>query len=236
MANNFFTLKLCRARDNVEKCYGTGQATDENIIRRMRIACWVTKAANILSEYVTRIALPRPQREGVTVLFYTYAAYLVLYTIHRPTFLNNARVGTKLSLKCYGTRAETRFRLSAKRKSPFKSAGAYVQSTTGSRGVGISGSNVGYTMFRGSLKSTGYTLHSPVPLHFPSRASPCVITFQLASTIYREPTDMLSCTNARQHTATLHCLFRSNKPSRGMIIDEYVWACCALHVVLPKIS
>jgi hypothetical protein len=69
---------------------------------------------------------------------------------------------SRLHLKCDGTRAETRFRLSAKRTSPFKSAGASVQSTTGSRDVRISGSNAGYTMFRGSLKSTGYPLHSPV--------------------------------------------------------------------------
>ena len=40
--------------------------------------------------------------------------------------------------------------------------GASVQSTTGSRGVRISGSNAGYTMFRGGVKSTGYPLHSPV--------------------------------------------------------------------------
>jgi len=33
--------------------------------------------------------------------------------------------------------------------------GASVQSTAGSRGVRISGSNVGYTTFRGSVKSTG---------------------------------------------------------------------------------
>jgi len=33
--------------------------------------------------------------------------------------------------KCDGTRAENRFRLSAKWTSPFKSAGASVQSTTG---------------------------------------------------------------------------------------------------------
>ena len=39
--------------------------------------------------------------------------------------------------------------------------GASVQSTTGSRGVRISG-NAGYTMFRGSVKGTGYPLHSPV--------------------------------------------------------------------------
>jgi len=59
--------------------------------------------------------------------------------------------------------------------------GASVQSTTGSRGVRISGSNAGYTMFRGSVEGTGYPLHSPVPLHFPSRASPCAIAFQLDS-------------------------------------------------------
>jgi hypothetical protein len=69
---------------------------------------------------------------------------------------------SRLRLKCDGTRAETRLRLSAKRMSQFKSAGASVQSTTGSRGVRISGSNAGYTMFRGSVKSTGYALHSPV--------------------------------------------------------------------------
>jgi len=50
-------------------------------------------------------------------------------------------------LKCDGTRAETRFHLSAKQMSPFKLAGASVQSTTGSQGVRISGSNAGYTMF-----------------------------------------------------------------------------------------
>ena len=65
-------------------------------------------------------------------------------------------------LKCDGTRPETRFRLSAKRTNPFKSAGASVQSNNGSRGVRISGSNAGYTMFRGSVTSTGYPLHSPV--------------------------------------------------------------------------
>jgi hypothetical protein len=73
----------------------------------------------------------------------------------------------RLRLKCDGTRAETRYLLSAKRTSPFKSAGASVQSTTDSRGVRISVSNAGYTMFRGSVKSTGYPLHSPVPFTSP---------------------------------------------------------------------
>jgi len=56
----------------------------------------------------------------------------------------------------------------AKQTSPFESAGgALVQSPTGSRGVRISGSNAGYTMFRGSVKSTGYPLHLPVLLNLP---------------------------------------------------------------------
>jgi hypothetical protein len=42
-----------------------------------------------------------------------------------------------LRLKCDDSRAETIYRLSAKRTSPFKSAGGSVQSATGSRGVRI---------------------------------------------------------------------------------------------------
>jgi len=39
------------------------------------------------------------------------------------TFQLESTTGTTGQLKCDGTRAETRFRLSAKRMSPFKSAG-----------------------------------------------------------------------------------------------------------------
>jgi hypothetical protein len=56
---------------------------------------------------------------------------------------------------------------------------ASVQSTTGSRGVHISGSNVGYNTFRGSVKSTGYPLHSPVS---PSLPLPCVTVCHHIST------------------------------------------------------
>jgi hypothetical protein len=76
-------------------------------------------------------------------------------------------VGSRLRLKCDGTRVENRFRLSAERTIPFKSAGSSVQSTSGSRGVRISGSNAGYTMFRSTVKSTGYPLHSPVSPSLP---------------------------------------------------------------------
>ena len=57
--------------------------------------------------------------------------------------------------------------------------GASVQSTTGSRGVRISGSNAGYIMFRGSVKSTGYPLHSP---DSPSLPLPCVTVCHHIST------------------------------------------------------
>ena len=83
----------------------------------------------------------------------------------------NAKPG-RLLLKCYGTRAETRFCLSAKWTSPFKAAGASVQSTTGSRGVRISGSNdsnVGYTMFQRWCK--GYWLPTPF-CNFPFTSPP----------------------------------------------------------------
>ena len=82
-------------------------------------------------------------------------------------------------LKCDVTRAETGFRLSAKRASQFKSAGVSVQSTIGNRGVRISDSNAEYTMFRSSVKSTGYPLHSPVS---PSLSLLCVTVCHHIST------------------------------------------------------
>jgi hypothetical protein len=57
--------------------------------------------------------------------------------------------------------------------------GASVQSTAGSRGVRISGSNAGYTMFRGSAKGTDYALHFPVS---PSLLLPCVTMCHYIST------------------------------------------------------
>ena len=74
---------------------------------------------------------------------------------------------SRLRLMCDGTGSEARFRLSAKRTSPFKSAETSVQSTTGGQGVDISSSNAGYTMSRGSIKSTSYPLHSPVSPSIP---------------------------------------------------------------------
>ena len=61
-----------------------------------------------------------------------------------------------------------------------------VQSTTSSRGVRISSSNVGYTKFRGSVKGTGYPLHLPV---FPSLSLPCVtVCHHISTGVYQQHT------------------------------------------------
>jgi hypothetical protein len=94
---------------------------------------------------------------------------------------------SRLRLKCDGTRAETRFGISAKRTSPFKSAGSSVQSTAGSRGVRISGSSAGYTVFRDSVRVLATKSIRQFPLQFPCRASPCAIRFQLDSDVEKRP-------------------------------------------------
>jgi hypothetical protein len=62
--------------------YGRGrQATDDNIIRRVRFECWITKATDthVAYEYVIIIAFPRQQlfRERASMLGYTNIASLV---------------------------------------------------------------------------------------------------------------------------------------------------------------
>jgi hypothetical protein len=61
MFNNVSPLKSCSLWDNVEKYGRARQATVDNIIRWMRIACCITKARNTHSEDVVRIAFPLQQ-------------------------------------------------------------------------------------------------------------------------------------------------------------------------------
>jgi len=76
--NNFLFLKIVPLWDNVE-IYGTPrQATDGNIIRRMRFACWITKTKDAQSECVILIVFPQQWlRERASILRYTYTACLV---------------------------------------------------------------------------------------------------------------------------------------------------------------
>jgi len=51
-----------------------GQATDDNMIWHMHIACWIPKATSTYSEYVTSLAFPLQQwlYEHASLLRYTY--------------------------------------------------------------------------------------------------------------------------------------------------------------------
>jgi hypothetical protein len=74
-----FFRKSCPLWDNVQEYGRAWHATDDNIIRRMRFPCWLTKATNTHSEYVIRIAFPRRKwlRQRASVLRYRYIACLV---------------------------------------------------------------------------------------------------------------------------------------------------------------
>ena len=135
--------------------------------RRMRIACWISKATNIHSEYV-KLLLFRSKRVTRTRLNVTCAHYLS---------------SCRGQLKCDGTRAETRFGLSAKRTSPFKSA----EGRQFSRLLAAEVCASAVVMLDTPCSEVVWRVlatHciSQFPLYFPSRASPCAITFQLEST------------------------------------------------------
>ena len=71
----------------MEKYCRAGQATDDNIMRRMRMARWITKATNTHTEYV--ILPPFPQQQWLhgraSMLRNTYSAPLVVsYFLIRP--------------------------------------------------------------------------------------------------------------------------------------------------------
>ena len=53
----------------------------QTTVWRMRIACWIPKAANKVAEYVIFIAFPLQQwlHDRTSVLRYTYIAYLVRF-------------------------------------------------------------------------------------------------------------------------------------------------------------
>jgi hypothetical protein len=67
-----------RFGDTVEK-YGRSLHATDNIIRRMRFACWIANVTDTHSEYVIFMALPRQQwfLERAPMLRYTYTISLV---------------------------------------------------------------------------------------------------------------------------------------------------------------
>jgi len=102
--------------------------------------------------------------------------------------------GSRLRLKCDGTHAETRFRLSAQWTSPFQSVGGRQFSRLLAAEVCAS-AVVMLDTPRSEVVWRVLATHCirQFPLHFPSRSSPCAITFQLDCT-----TVIHSCCNVQR--------------------------------------
>jgi hypothetical protein len=65
----------------VKKCGRDGQTTDDAIIRRMRIACWLNKVTDSHPEYVILISFPRQQllcERTLILLVYVIACIILL--------------------------------------------------------------------------------------------------------------------------------------------------------------
>jgi hypothetical protein len=84
--NTFNVLQLprtptqsCRLYDNLEEYGRAGQATKDNIIWRVRFACWLTKTTDAHLKCLVLLAFPRQHwlRERISVLRYTCIACLV---------------------------------------------------------------------------------------------------------------------------------------------------------------
>jgi len=75
----FFPRESCRLWDNVERYGGSLQATDNNVIRRMRCAWWIPKATSINLEHVILSAILRQQwlHESASLLRHTYISCIV---------------------------------------------------------------------------------------------------------------------------------------------------------------
>jgi hypothetical protein len=81
----------------VEKHGTAEQTTDDNIIRRMRFACWITKATDTHSEYVILIAFPRQQWLGESAsLLRLYVYFLFCSGKVNVKSDNNKRTGDLL--------------------------------------------------------------------------------------------------------------------------------------------
>ena len=69
--SKFFFRKIVPFFEIIWKKYGTAlQASDDNLIRRMRFACWMIKDTNTHSECVILIVFPQQQwlRERTSLL------------------------------------------------------------------------------------------------------------------------------------------------------------------------
>jgi len=120
--------------------------------------------------------------------FVEYIMYVCIHILYACVYMYVrwlASLATQVAtLKCDGTRAETRFRLSAKGTSPLNRRGRQFSRLLAAE---VCASVV--VMLDTPCSEVVWRVlatHSirQFPFHFPSCASPCAITFQLESTLY----------------------------------------------------
>jgi len=154
---------------NANKWGGNGQATEDNIIGRMRFAYWMTKVTNTHAEYTIVIPLPRQKRlrerssllspRCSTLSVLLDCVWNVMAHAQKPEFV--FRRNGRGHLNRWG-----------RQFSPLLAAelcaSAIVMLDTACSEV------VWRVLATHSIRQ--------FPLHFPCRASPCAITFQLEST------------------------------------------------------
>jgi len=120
-----------------------------------------------------------------SVSLYKYQTVYVLHTKLKNVnlcFFTKLNTGGIARSKHDGTCAETRFGLSVKRTSPFKTARVSVQSNAGSRGVRISGQQLYRPCSDVQCKTAGYPLQSHLS---PSLPLPCVtMCHQVLNVLY----------------------------------------------------
>ena len=66
--------------------YGTArQTTDDNVIRRMRFECWITKATDTHSEYLILFAVTLQEwlHESTSVLRYIFDIFPVRFVLQK---------------------------------------------------------------------------------------------------------------------------------------------------------
>jgi len=77
MFNNFVP-KIVPFMRQCENYCTAGKATDNNMIQRMRFACWIAKVADTHSEHVILNALPQQQWLRERVSYYVISTLPVL--------------------------------------------------------------------------------------------------------------------------------------------------------------
>jgi len=152
----------------------------------------------------------KTNEEGGTQIVFPSFARRIPHSL--STFIRIARS------KRDGTRAETRFGISAKRTSPFKSAGVSVQSTTGSRGVRISGQRLYRPCSDVQCEAAGYPLHSHLS---PSLPPPPRVTVcdQVPNAPYLPNAKMreLHCTHRSSSLYRLYMCFCSHVEANSVV-------------------